>query len=69
MYIVNYEKIICDKKSDMTSVNSEKILDYLKVQESLRSRNLTEFYLYEGVFYMFFCTLNDILQAQSKVNH
>ena len=53
----------------MTSVNSEKILDYLKVQESLRSRNLTEFYLYEGVFYMFFCTLNDILQAQSKVNN
>ena len=41
----------------------------MMVQESLRSRNLTEFYLYKGVFYMFFSTLNDILQAQSKVNH
>ena len=43
------------EKSDMTSINSEKTLDYLKIQENLRSGNLTEFYLYKGIFLCFFC--------------
>ena len=34
----------------MTSVNLEKTLEYLKIQESLRSENLTEYYLCKGIF-------------------
>ena len=47
--LVNYEKTISDKKQydkcDMTSVNSEKTLEYLNIQEILRSENLKEYYL------------------------
>ena len=46
----------------MTSVNLEKTLEYLKIQESLWSENL------EGIkehFYMFSSNLKDI-QAQSQ---
>ena len=32
------------KKCDMTSVNLEKTHEYLKIQESLRSENLTKYY-------------------------
>ena len=55
-------------KSDMTSVNLEKFLEYLRIQKSLRSENLTKYYLCKGIFYMFFSTLKDIIQAQSKKN-
>ena len=34
----------------MTSVNLEKTLEYLKIQESLRSENLTEYCLSKGIF-------------------
>ena len=34
----------------MTSVNLEKTLKYLKIQESLRSENLTEYCLCKGIF-------------------
>ena len=34
----------------MTSINLEKSLEYLKIQESLRSENLTEYYLCKWVF-------------------
>ena len=47
----------------MTSVNLEKTLEHLKIQESLWSENL------EGIkehFYMFSSNLKDIIQAQSK---
>ena len=32
------------EKCDMTSVNLEKTLEYLKIQESWRAENLTEYY-------------------------
>ena len=34
----------------MTFVNLEETLDYNKIQESLRSKNLTEHYLCKGIF-------------------
>ena len=34
----------------MTSVNLEKNLEYFKIQESLRSENLTKYYLCKGIF-------------------
>ena len=49
----------------MTSVNLEKTLEHLKIQESLWSENL------EGIkehFYMFSSNLKDITEAQSKTN-
>ena len=33
----------------MTSVNLEKILEYLMIKEGLRSENLTEYYLCNGI--------------------
>ena len=56
----------------MTSVNLEKTLEYFKIQESVLSENLTEYYLYifiYFVYYIFFFTLKDIIQAQNKTNH
>ena len=51
-HIVNYEKTFFDKKfffekCDMTSVNLEKSVEYFKIQESLRFKNLTKF---EGIY-------------------
>ena len=37
----------------MTSVSLGKTLDYLKIQESIWSENLTEYYLYKGIFLCF----------------
>lgn len=34
------------EKCDMTFVSIEKTLDYLTIQESLRSENLAEYYLF-----------------------
>ena len=56
--IGNYEKTIFEKKYDfksavLTSVNLEKTLEYLKIQESLRSENLTKYYLCKGLFSCF----------------
>ena len=34
----------------MTFVNLEETLYYNKIQESLRSKNLTEYYLCKGIF-------------------
>ena len=58
---------------DMTSVNIAKILEYLKIKESLRSEDLTEYYLCEGIFlyifvyfYIFFLYF---IQARSKTNY
>ena len=34
----------------MTSVNLGKTLEYLKIQESLRPENLTQYYLCKGIF-------------------
>ena len=63
------QKIICDKNWDMTSFNLEKILEYFKIQESLRYENLTKYYLSKGIFLYGFSTLKDKMQAQSKTNH
>ena len=38
------------EKCDMTSVKLEKTLEYLKIKESLRSENLTEYHLCKGIF-------------------
>ena len=54
----------------MTFMNLVKTLEYLKIQESFRSENLTEFSLCKGIFlYVLFATLKDIIQARSKTNH
>ena len=34
----------------MTSVNLQKTLEYLEIQERLRSENLTEYYIYQELF-------------------
>ena len=44
----------------------KKPLEYFKIQESLRSENLTKCIIYMNIF-MFFSTLKDIIQAQSKL--
>ena len=43
----------------MTSVNVEKTLEYIRIQESLQYGNLTKYYLCKGIF-LFFSTLKDI---------
>ena len=46
-------------------------LGYFKIQESLRSKNLTEYYLYKGIFLyttIFIHSTEDI-QALGKTNH
>ena len=52
----------------MTSLNIEKYLGYLNIQERLRSENLTEYCLCKGIFYVIFSTLKD-MQTQNKTNH
>ena len=37
----------------MASFNLEKALKYLRIKESLRSENLTEYYLYKEIFLCF----------------
>ena len=37
------------EKCNMTSVNLGKTLEYLKTQESLRSENVTKYYLCKGI--------------------
>ena len=54
---------------DVTSINLGKTLAFLKIQESLRSENLTEYYLCKGIFFMLFLTLDDIIKAQNKTNY
>ena len=49
----------------MTSVNLEKTLQYLKIQENLRSENRPDYYLCKGIF-LFFSTMKVIIQAQNK---
>ena len=64
-----YEKISLDKNEkfeecNMTIVNLEKILEYLKIQERLRSQNFTEYYLrVKEYFDMFFSTQTYFPQA------
>ena len=58
IYIVNYEKATSDQKKEieicnMTSVNLEKTLEYLKTQESLRSENLKSIIYVNEQFYVF----------------
>ena len=54
----------------MASVNLEKTLKYVKIQEHFWSENLTKYIIYIiEYFYMFFSTLKGIIQAQSKTNH
>ena len=49
------------EKSHMTSVNLKKSLEYLKVQESLRSENFLQHYLYrEEYIDMFFFSPRNI---------
>ena len=48
----------------MTILNLEKILEYLKIQERLRSQNFTEYYLrVKEYFDMFFSTQKYFPQA------
>ena len=50
----------------MTSVNLEKTFEYLKIQESLRSENITKYYLCKGLF-LCFSLLWKILYNKYKV--
>ena len=54
------------ERCDMTSANLEKTLKYFKIQENLRSEKLAKDYLHKIIFFYFFSTLKDIIQAQSK---
>ena len=56
------------EKCDKESSNLERAPECFKTQESLSSENLTKYYLYKGIFFMFFSTLKDTIQAQSKTN-
>ena len=54
----------------MRSANLEKTLEYLQIQESVRSENFTEYYLcIQEYFDISFSTLKYIPQAQNKRNH
>ena len=57
------------EEGNMTSVYLEKTLEYLKIQESLRSEISQSIIYVKEYFHMFFSTLKDITQAQSKTNH
>ena len=52
----------------MASVNLEKTLEYLKIQEILLQLSLANIYV-NKYFFTFFSTLKDIIQAQRKANH
>ena len=53
----------------MTPINLKKALEYLKIQESLQSENFSGYHYVKEYFYMFYCTLKDIIQVQSETNH
>ena len=54
----------------MTSVNLEKTLEYLKMQESLRSENLTEYYLGKSIFLHVFLNFGGCYtRTKFKINH
>ena len=46
----------------------KKTFEYIKIQESLPSENLAEYYLSKGTLLSVFSTLQDIIQAESKTN-
>ena len=54
---------------DMTSANLEKTLEHLNIQENLRSEIVRSIIYIKEYFYIFFSTMKDYLQAQSKTNH
>ena len=56
------------EKCDMTSVNLEKTLEYLKIQEAYSLKILQSTIYVKDYLYMFFYILKDIIQAQSKTN-
>ena len=66
----NIKKAIFDKTffEKVTSVNLGKTFEYLKIQESIRSENLTEYYLCKGIFLYVFL-YPEMMQGQSKTNH
>ena len=41
-------------RHDVCQLNLEKTLEYFKIQESLRSENLTKYYLCKGIFLYIF---------------
>ena len=54
----------------MTSVNLEKTLEYLKMQESLRSENLTGYYLGKSIFLHVFLNFGGCYtRTKYKINH
>ena len=58
------------EKCNMRSVNLEKTLEYFKIQEILRSENLTAYYLCKGItLEVFLYPERHIIQAKSKTNH
>ena len=52
----------------MTSVNLEKTLEYLKIQETYSLKILQNTIYVKDYLYMFFYILKDIIQVQSKTN-
>ena len=51
------------------SVNLDKTLEYFKIQEHLRSEISQSIIYVKEYFCMFFSTLKDNIQPQSKSNH
>ena len=50
----------------MTSVNLEKTLEYLNIQESLRCENLTEYYLCKRMFLRFYLPRKTLYKHKIK---
>ena len=63
-----FEKVTSVNLENMTSVNLGKTFEYLKIQEGIRSENLTEYYLCKGIFLYVFL-YPEMMQGQSKTNH
>ena len=53
----------------MTSVNLEKIDKYFKIKESLRSKNLTNYYLRKGIFLYVFLYRRYYIKHKVKQIH
>ena len=54
---------------DMTYVNLKKTIEYLKIVESLRSENLTEYHLCTVKEYLYIFSLPRKVSYKHKQNH
>ena len=68
-HIVNYERTIFGKKKCKLRHNiRQKFLEYFKIQEGLPSENLTEYYLYKGIWLSVFVYSERYYYISAKLN-